>query len=42
MVGYNNSGNFNRDFKKMMKMTPKSYCKQIYLKNTDAEIETSS
>lgn len=42
MVGYNNSGNFNRDFKKMMEMTPKSYCKQIYLKNTDAEIETSS
>jgi AraC-like DNA-binding protein len=30
MVGYNNSGNFNRDFKKMMGMTPKSYCKQIY------------
>ena len=30
MVGYNNSGNFNRDFKKMMEMTPKSYCKQIY------------
>ncbi|WP_455613956.1 helix-turn-helix domain-containing protein [Bacteroides congonensis] len=30
MVGYNNSSNFNRDFKKMMGMTPKSYCKQIY------------
>lgn len=42
MVGYNNSGNFNRDFKKMMEMTPKSYCKQIYLKDTDAEIEASS
>ncbi|MFS3007306.1 helix-turn-helix domain-containing protein [Bacteroides thetaiotaomicron] len=42
MVGYNNSGNFNRDFKKMMEMTPKSYCKQFYLKDTDAEIEASS
>lgn len=42
IVGYNNSGNFNRDFKKMMGMTPKSYCKQIYLKDTDAEIEVSS
>ncbi|WP_448778274.1 helix-turn-helix domain-containing protein [Bacteroides congonensis] len=30
MVGYNNSGNFNRDFKKMMEMTPKTYCRQIY------------
>ena len=36
IVGYNNSGNFNRDFKKMMGMTPNSYCKQICLKDTDA------
>ncbi len=42
MVGYNNSGNFNRDFKKMMEMTPKTYCRQICLKDTDAaEIEAS-
>ena len=42
MVGYNNSGNFNRDFKKMMEMTPKTYCRQICLKDTDAaKIEAS-
>lgn len=42
MVGYNNSGNFNRDFKKMMGMTPKTYCRQICLKDTDAaKIEAS-
>jgi AraC-like DNA-binding protein len=41
LVGYNNSGNFNRDFKKMMGMTPKNYCKQIYLKDTNAELKAS-
>ena len=42
MVGYNNSGNFNRDVKKMMEMTPKTYCRQICLKDTDAaKIEAS-
>lgn len=42
MVGYNNSGNFNRDFKKMMEMPPKTYCRQICLKDTDAaKIEAS-
>lgn len=30
MVGYNDNGNFNRDFKKMTGMTPKRYCQQIY------------
>ena len=29
MVGYNNSSNFNRDFKRMMGMTPKCFCKQF-------------
>ena len=29
MVGYNDNGNFNRDFKKMTGMTPKRYCQQI-------------
>lgn len=34
MVGYNDNGNFNRDFKKMMGMTPKCYCQQICLNST--------
>ncbi|MDD6211493.1 MAG: hypothetical protein PUB21_12935 [Bacteroidales bacterium] len=29
MLGYNDNGNFNRDFKKMTGVTPKCYCQRL-------------
>ena len=33
MIGYANNGNFCRDFKKIVGITPKEYCMQVRIKS---------